>query len=236
MGAIGFQNNFFNATATLFGVSFDPRTHPAGVKPYNPGGLVVGATATTLGSSYTGDLDFHDDPSCATPRDNNGVFTCAIGVGLGNGGTTGTSNVLLGVTFFPVSRAAAVTQNLGAAPSGAWSGVSCASPNDQLSPQHPGDTGNSVACVATTGTTNTTTGITTNSTTMYAINFDPRTGLDPTTNAAPAWSSFTFSDPDTNATPTSLPSCVSENIDNNQISCGIVDSAGNSVGFYTDPH
>jgi hypothetical protein len=167
-------------------------------------------------------------PSCATPRDADGFhslgeITCAIGVGLGNGFGTGTVTALLGVTFNPVARTMA-TLNLGPAPSGAWSGVSCASPNDNNDKTRPtGTTGNSVACVATTGTTNTTTKITTNSNTMYAINFDPRSGLDPTTNAAPAWSSITFSDPENStATPTSLPSCVSLDIDRNQISCGIV--------------
>jgi hypothetical protein len=238
-----FQDNFFGATATLFGASFDPRAH-GGNRPYNPGALTVSASSINgpgpMNFPTNGDLVFNGDPSCATPRDapntghSLGEITCAIGVGVGNGASSGTDTALLGVTFNPVTRTTA-TLNLGLAPSGTWSGVSCASPNDNLI-TFPHDTGNSVACVATTGTTNPTTNLTTNSTTMYAINFDPRTGLDPTTNAAPAWSSFTFSDPNTNATPTSLPSCVSENVINNQISCGIVDSAGNSVGFYTNPH
>jgi hypothetical protein len=238
-----FQDNFFGATATLFGASFDPRAH-GGNRPYNPGALTVSASSINgpgpMNFPTNGDLVFNGDPSCATPRDapntghSLGEITCAIGVGVGNGASSGTDTALLGVTFNPVTRTTA-TLNLGLAPSGTWSGVSCASPNDNLT-TFTHDTGNSVACVATTGTTNPTTNLTTNSTTMYAINFDPRTGLDPTTNAAPAWSSFTFSDPNTNATPTSLPSCVSENVINNQISCGIVDSAGNSVGFYTNPH
>jgi hypothetical protein len=245
--AFVFQDNFFGATATLFGASFDPRTH-GGNPPYNPGALTVSASSINgpgrMNFPANGDLVFNGDPSCATPRDGAmghslGEITCAIGVGVGTGASFGTDTALLGVTFNPVTRTTPTTLDLGPAPSGTWSGVSCASPNDNTDKPNPtgNPTGNSVACVATTGTTNTTTGVTTNSNTMYAINFDPRTGFDPTTNAAPLWSPFTFSDPDNpNATPTSLPSCVSENVIFNQISCGIVDSAGNSVGFYTDPH
>jgi hypothetical protein len=91
----------------------------------------------------------------------------------------------------------------------------CASPDDA------NDT-DSVACAAVTSTNK-----------ILAINFDPRTGLDPVTKAAPTFAPVTFNDPNgANATFSSAPSCVTENIIPNQITCVIVDSFGDSVGFF----
>jgi hypothetical protein len=197
---IVFIENFFGATATFFGASFDPRSG------YNRGALTVG------GSSF-----FGQDPSCAAPRDNNGVVICAIGVGFGNGYGTGTTSTMLGVAFDPIGRTTS-TINLGAPPAGDgawWVSFGCASPVDA-------NDLNSVACAAVTSANK-----------ILAINFDPRTGLDPVTNAAPAFTPVTFNDPNgATATLVSLPSCVPENLINNQISCVIVDSLGASVGFF----
>lgn len=171
---------------------------------YNAGSLNI--------SSSTG---FSLDPSCATPHENKGTVICAMGAGLGNGFGTGTASTMLGFAFDNLGRTTS-TMNLGAPPAGdgAWKGVGCASPVDAKD-------NNSVACAAVTSTNQ-----------ILAINFDPRTGLDPVTNAAPAFRPVTFNDPNgAGATFVSAPSCVPENIINNQITCVIVDSFGDSVGF-----
>jgi hypothetical protein len=189
-----------------------------------------GATATLFGASFdprsgynrgaltvSGSASFAQDPSCAAPRDNKGAVICAIGVGFGNGYGTGTSNTMLAVAFDPIGRTTS-TLNLGAPPagSGVWASFGCASPVDA------NDT-NSVACAAVTSTNK-----------ILAINFDPRTGLDPVTRAAPAFAPVTFVDPNgANATLASIPSCVPENVIHNQISCVIIDSLGASVAFFT---
>jgi hypothetical protein len=191
-------------------------------------GAAFGATATLFGfgldprSGYAttsavfsapGGMSFTGDPSCATPRDNSSEVICAIGVGVGTGFGSGTSSTLLGLAFNPVSGTSS-TLNLGAPPSadGSWSGVSCASPNGA------NDT-NSVACAATTSGNE-----------VLAINFDPRTGLDPITKAAPVFSGNVFTDANgLSINPT--PSCISLNVIMNQITCGIVDGAGNAMGF-----
>jgi hypothetical protein len=196
---IVFIENYFGATATLFGASFDPRSG------YNRGALTVS------GSTFLG-----QDPSCAAPRDNKGAVICAIGVGFGNGYGTGTTSTMLGVAFDPIGRTTS-TINLGAPPAGngMWASFGCASPVDA-------NDNNSVACAAVTSTNM-----------ILAINFDPRTGLDPVTKAAPAFAPVTFNDPNgTNATLVSVPSCVPENIIPNQISCVIVDSVGALIGFF----
>ncbi len=198
--AIVFVENYFGATATLFGASFDPRSG------YNRGALTV-----------SGSTNYGQDPSCAAPRDNKGAVICAIGLGSGNGWATGTSSTMLGVAFDPIGRTTS-TINLGAPPAGdgAWESFGCASPVDA-------NDNNSVACAAVTSTNK-----------ILAINFDPRTGLDPVTKATPAFVPVTFNDPNgANATFASSPSCVPENIITNQISCVIVDSFGASVGFFS---
>jgi hypothetical protein len=188
-----------------------------------------GATATLFGASFDprsaynrgaltvgGSTNYGQDPSCAAPRDNKGAVICAIGLGSGNGFGTGTSSTMFGVAFDPIGRTTS-TINLGAPPAGdgAWTSFGCASPVDA------NDT-NSVACAAVTSTNK-----------ILAINFDPRTGLDPVTKTTPAFAQVTFNDPNgANATLASVPSCVPENIINNQISCVIVDSFGDSVGFF----
>jgi hypothetical protein len=196
---IVFIENYFGATATFFGASFDPRSG------YNRGALTV-----------SGSTNFGQDPSCAAPRDNKGAVICAMGLGSGNGFGTGTTSTMLGVAFDPIGRTTS-TINLGAPPAGdgVWTSFGCASPVDA------NDT-NSVACAAVTSTNK-----------ILAINFDPRTGLDPVTKAAPTFAPVTFNDPNgATATLASIPSCVPENIINNQISCVIVDSFGASVGFF----
>jgi hypothetical protein len=186
----------FNEAHPLFGITFDPRTH--GTLPiYNPGPLV--ATTTSF---------FSGDPSCATPRDQGGDFTCAVGVGSsqGFGAALGPAATLLGVSFNAVSRAVA-TQNLGAPTAAAgWSGVGCASPNSTANTT-------TVACAAITSAN-----------TIVAMNFDPRHGT------APQTMTVDFRDPNITGF-LSLPSCVSENVIHNQIDCGIVDSFGTSKGF-----
>jgi hypothetical protein len=188
-----------------------------------------GGTATLFGASFdprsgynrgaltvSGSTNYGQDPSCAAPRDNKGAVICVIGLGSGNGFGTGTTSTMFGVAFDPIGRTTS-TINLGAPPSGdgAWTSFGCASPVDA------NDT-NSVACAAVTSTNK-----------ILAINFDPRTGLDPVTKAAPAFAPVTFADPNgANATLVSAPSCVPENIITNQISCVIVDSFGDSVGFF----
>ncbi len=198
--AIVFVENYFGATATLFGASFDPRSG------YNRGALTV-----------SGSTNYGQDPSCAAPRDNKGVVICAIGNGFGNGFGTGTTSTMLGVAFDPIGRTTS-TLSLGAPPAGdgVWTSFGCASPVDA------NDT-DSVACAAVTSTNK-----------ILAVNFDPRTGLDPVTRAAPVFVPVTFTDPNgTTATFASNPSCVPENIIHNQISCVIVDSFGASVGFFS---
>jgi hypothetical protein len=188
-----------------------------------------GATATLFGASFdprsgynrgaltvSGSTNYGQDPSCAAPRDNKGAVICAIGLGSGNGFGTGTSSTMFGVAFDPIGRTTS-TINLGAPPAGdgEWTSFGCSSPVDA------NDT-NSVACAAVTSTNK-----------ILAINFDPRTGLDPVTRATPAFAPVTFNDPNgANATFATVPSCVPENIINNQISCVIVDSFGDSVGFF----
>jgi hypothetical protein len=140
-------------------------------------GPVFGATATLFGASFdprsgyfdsvefsaTGGMDFSSAPSCAFVLDNTGAVICAIGEGDGNGVGTGTSSVLLGLEWNPVTQTTAKL-NLGAPPSGDgfWTGVSCASPNG-TAPKN-----NSAVCVATTSNKE-----------VLAVNFDPRTGFDP---------------------------------------------------------
>src|SRR5579859_2508952 len=197
--AIVFVENYFGATATLFGASFDPRSG------YNRGALTV-----------SGSTNYGQDPICAAPRDNKGAVICAIGLGSGNGFGTGTSSTMFGVAFDPIGRTTS-TISLGAPPAGdgAWESFACASPVDA-------NDKNSVACAAVTSTNK-----------ILAINFDPRTGQDPVTKAAPVFAPVTFNDPNgTTATFVSAPSCVPENIINNQITCVIVDSFGDSVGFF----
>ena len=189
-----------------------------------------GATATLFGASFdprsgynrgaltaSGSASFSQDPSCAAPLDNKGAVICAIGVGFGNGFGTGTASTMLGVAFDPIGRTTS-TINLGAPPAGdgVWKSFGCASPVDA-------NDNDSVACMAVTSTSS-----------ILAVNFDPRTGLDPVTRVAPTFGLVTFSDPNgTNTTFLSNPSCVPEFIVKNQISCAIVDSFGASVGFFT---
>ncbi len=188
-----------------------------------------GATATLFGASFDPRSGYNrgaltvsassflsQDPSCAAPRDNKGAVICAIGVGFGPTFGAGTSSTMLGVAFDPIGRTT-TSMNLGAPPNGAlWTSFGCASPVDA------NDT-NSVACAAVT-----------NNNQIYAVNFDPRTGQDPVTKAAPAFTPVTFTDPNgANATLVTAPTCVPENIIPNQISCAIVDSLGDSVGFFS---
>jgi hypothetical protein len=187
-----------------------------------------GATATLFGASFDPRSGYNrgaltvsassflsQDPSCAAPRDNKGAVICAIGVGFGPTFGAGTSNTMLGVAFDPIGRTT-TSMNLGAPPNGTlWTSFGCASPVDA-------NDNNSVACAAVT-----------NNNQIYAVNFDPRTGFDPVTKAAPIFAPVTFNNPNgANATLVSAPSCVPENIINNQISCVIVDSFGDLVGFF----
>ena len=188
-----------------------------------------GATATLFGASFdprsgynrgaltvSGSTFLGQDPSCAAPRDNKGAVICVIGVGLGNGFGTGTTNTMLGVAFDPIGRTTS-TINLGAPPAGDgdWTSFGCASPVDA-------NDNNSVACAAVTSANK-----------ILMVNFDPRTGLDPITKAAPVFAPVTFNDPNgAGATLVAVPSCVPENIIANQISCVIVDSVGALVGFF----
>jgi hypothetical protein len=66
---------------------------------------------------------------------------------------------------------------------------------------------------------------------VLAINFDPRTGLDPISKKPPVFSGNVFSDANGLSINPS-PSCVSENVIVNQVACGIVDGAGNSKAFF----
>lgn len=195
--AIVFNAPDFGATATLFGVDFDPRS---------------GYTNATTFSASNG-MAFIGTPSCATPRDNSSEVICAIGEGVGSGLGSGTSTALFGFAFNPVTQTSVPPMSFGAPPSGDgfWSGIGCASPNDL-------NDNNSIACAATTSKNE-----------VLVINFDPRTGKDPITNTAPAFSGNVFFDANGLSVNPS-PSCVSLDVIRNQITCGIVDGAGNTMG------
>lgn len=229
---LGNGNNFYSNPSCAS--SKDPAGVVNNGKMFATCGIVFvenffGGTATLFGASFdprsgynrgaltvSGSTNYGQDPSCATPHENKGTVICAIGLGSGNGFGTGTSSTMFGVAFDTIARTTS-TINLGAPPSGdgAWTSFGCASPVDA-------NDNNSVACAAVTSTNK-----------ILAINFDPRTGLDPVTRAAPAFAPVTFNDPNgVNATLVSNPSCVPENIITNQISCVIVDSFGDSVGFF----
>jgi hypothetical protein len=168
---------------------------------YSRGGLIISST-----TAYTG------DPSCAAPRDHSTEVICAIGTGFGSAFGSGTFNTLVGFGFDPVGRTTTANQSLGAAPSGAgfWTGVGCASPNESGA----GSTQNTILCAVTTTTNQT-----------YGVLFDPRT------TAAPIFSPGSVFSPPDGAAMHAAPSCISLNIVNNEISCGVVDSAQESWAF-----
>jgi hypothetical protein len=153
--------------------------------------------------------DYTSDPSCATPRDGSTEVLCAIGTGDGQAFGSGTSSTLSGFGFDPVGRTTTAVRNLGAAPAGAgfWTGVSCASPN------------------VTSATGTTLCAVTTSANRTYGVSFDPRTTAAPHISAASVFS------PPNGATMPAAPSCISLNIVNNQINCGIVDSVKQSWAF-----
>jgi hypothetical protein len=168
---------------------------------YMRGGLIVSGT------------DYVGDPSCAAPRDGSTEVICAIGSGLGQGFGTGTFNNLMGFGFDPAGRTTTPLRNLGSAPAGTgfWTGVGCASPNT------PGVT-NQISCAVTIGTQ-------AGSSQTSAVSFDPRTANAPRFSAGNV-----FSVPGGAAMVTS-PSCISLNVVNNQIHCGVVDSNKQSWAF-----
>jgi hypothetical protein len=170
------------STATVFGIAFDPRSG------YSRGGLIINSSNPFIG-----------DPSCATPRDGSTEVICAIG--------SGTFTTLEAIGFDTVGRTT-ITQNLGAAPSGAgfWTGVGCASPNSTQK--------NTILCAVTTSTNQT-----------YGVLFDPRTA------ATPVFSPGNVFSPPNGAAIHAAPSCISLNIVNNQISCALVDSTKESWAF-----
>ncbi|HET9623877.1 MAG TPA: hypothetical protein VFP84_21040 [Kofleriaceae bacterium] len=178
------------STPTIFGVAFDPRSG------YARGGLVI--------STATG---FAGDPSCATPRDGSTEVLCAIGAGTGSGFGNGNFSTLLGFGFDTVARTTTPLRTLGAAPSGFWTGVGCASPNVTTA-------ASSTLCAATTTTNQT-----------FGVLFDPRT------TTAPRFSSASAFSPPNGFPMTSPPACVSLNIVSNAISCAVVDSGKETWAF-----
>jgi hypothetical protein len=200
--------NMFATCAIVFQQGFFGGTAELFAGSFDPRS---GFTQGSLSDAASGQLG---DPSCATPADSSGAVICAIGEN-----TTGSFTSLLGVAFNPVTKTTK-TLNLGAPPSGdgAWVSWGCASPvdgNDQNNAHI------SIACAA----------VTTNNE-ILSINFDPRTGHDPVTGASPAFATVNFTDPNgSSATLISPPSCVPENVIHNQITCAIVDSFNDSIGF-----
>jgi hypothetical protein len=233
LGLIDGSNFYSNpscaSTKDPSGVVNNGRTFAMCAIFFSPG--FFGGTPTVFGAAFDprsgynrGSLNinsntgFDQDPSCATPHENKGTVICVMGAGSGNGFGTGTASTMLGFAFDNIARTTS-TINLGAPPSGdgVWKSVGCASPVDAKD-------SNSVACAAVTSTNQ-----------ILVINFDPRTGLDPGTNAAPAFTPVSFNDPNgSSATLVSAPSCVPENIINNQITCVVIDSFGSSVGFFAN--
>lgn len=156
-------------------------------------------------------VPYEGDPSCATPRDNSTEVICAIGTEQGHAFGDGTFSTLAAFGFDPVGRTITTKQTLGAAPAGQfWTGVGCASPNASGT----GSTQNTILCAVITNTNQT-----------YGVVFDPRTTTAPlfTTGSV-------FSSPN-GAALHAAPSCISLNIVNNEISCGIVDAAKDSWTF-----
>jgi hypothetical protein len=152
--------------------------------------------------------DFVGDPSCATPRDGSTEVICAVGTGNGRAFGSGTFTTLAGFGFDPVGRTTTAIENLGTAPAGAfWTGVGCASPNVPASQ-------NSILCATTTSSNQT-----------FGVLFDPRTTAAVRTSTASVFA------PPNGATMPAAPSCISLNVVNNSISCGIVDSTKQSWAF-----
>jgi hypothetical protein len=148
------------------------------------------------------------DPSCATPRDGSSEVICAIGTGTGSGFGSATFDTLTGFGFDPVARTTTPVQTLSTAPSSVGvflAGVGCASPNKTTAQS-------SVLCALTTTANQT-----------FAVLFDPRIG-----GSTVAGSVFT---PPSGAAMRGSPSCISLNIVNNSISCGIVDANKQSWAF-----
>jgi len=200
--------NMFATCAIVFQQGFFGGTAELFAGSFDPRS---GFTQGSLSVAASGQLG---DPSCATPADGSGAVICAIGEN-----TTGSFTSLLGVAFNPVTKTTA-TLNLGAPPSsdGTWASWGCASPVDV---NDLNNSKNSIACAA----------VTTNNE-ILSVNFDPRTGHDPVTGAAPAFAAVNFTDPNgSSATLISPPSCVPENVIHNQITCAIVDSFNDSIGF-----
>jgi hypothetical protein len=185
----------------------------------SPNGTVF-SNATLFGPSFdprsgfdsgvlgvTENASFGQDPSCAAPDENKGAVICAIGLGLGSDGFV--SNTMLGFAIDPIHKTTS-TMNLGAPPSGdgGWTGFGCASPVD------PNNT-NLVACAGTTSNNQ-----------IVAVSFDPRTNTKTPFEVVP------FADPNgSSATFATAPSCVPAKIINNQITCVVVDSFNDAIGF-----
>jgi hypothetical protein len=174
-------------SGNLVAFQFDPRTGYASTSP------------VTLGPV----TDF-GNPSCGTPASNAtnntaNTILCAI--------VTGSTSTLEAAAYNPVSSTASgQLTNLGAAPSGSWTGgVSCVSPNPAN-----GTTKDTVTCAATTTTNE-----------AFGINFDLAG-----TNSGFLGSVFTPSP----SAAISTPSCIALAIDNGQISCAAIVSGG-SFGF-----
>jgi hypothetical protein len=208
-------------------------TDPSKTNPQNGGntfaacGIVVMATeqwstSTIFGTAFdprsgygrgglviSSSAPYVGDPSCATPRDGTTEVICAIGTGYGTGFGSGTFSTLTAFGFDPAGRTITANQNLGAAPSGTglWTSVGCASPNIR-------NAENMILCAATTSENQT-----------YGVLFDPRN------TAAPVISKGNVFSPPNGAAMHAIPSCISLNIVNNEISCGIVDSTKESWVF-----
>jgi hypothetical protein len=202
--ATGFSGNPSCASAPPSAVAMCAMEQGGGLTGFAFEYNAAGNKVSLVGSLQSlGANTFGSDPSCAVPRNvtppsgDGGAYavTCAIV------GSATTPNALLGVTF-DLQKAPTRYQTIATAPvgssssgfSGTWAdrALSCASPN-------AGNPNNTIACVAQAGL----------NFDLYAVNFDPRTAQ--TSGLAGPFA--------IDATGFNL-SCISLNIDANQITCG----------------